>query len=93
MYGNMSRKFRTEQIDRFKFRVELVQAILIEHESESVRKFQGHHSTEKKARPTKRCVVSYKNNRTKETVFWGPECEAVLCVEECFEAFHTNLNF
>ena len=43
----MSRKFRTEQIDRFKFRVELVQAILIEHESESVRKFQGHHSTDK----------------------------------------------
>ena len=34
-------------IDHFKFRVELVQALLIEHQSESVRKFQGHHSTEK----------------------------------------------
>ena len=30
-----------------KFRVELVQAVLIEHGSESVRKFQGHHSTDK----------------------------------------------
>jgi len=35
------------KIDHFKFRVELVQALLIEHQSESVRKFQGHHSTEK----------------------------------------------
>jgi len=74
------------KIDHFKFRVELVQALLIEHASENVRKFQGHYSTdknvpqlverhfperipptEKKARPTKRCVVCYKNNRRKET--------------------------
>ena len=33
--------------DNFKFRVELVQALLIENQSESVRKFQGHHSTDK----------------------------------------------
>jgi len=33
------------KIDHFKFRVELVQALLIEHQS--VRKFQGHHSTDK----------------------------------------------
>jgi len=76
-----------------------------------VRKFQGHHSTDKnvprllekhfteripptgkKARPA-RCVVCYKNNRRKETVFWCPECEAALCVEECFKAFHFKLNF
>jgi len=100
------------KIDHFKFRVELVQALLTEHESESVRKFQGHHSTDKnvprllerhfperipptlkKARPTKRGVVWYKNNKRKETVFWCPECEAALCVEECFKAFHTKLNF
>ena len=49
--------------------------------------------TEKKARPTKRCTVCYKNNRRKETVFWCPECEAALCVEESFKAFHTKLNF
>ena len=35
------------KMDHFKFRVELVQALLIEHQSESVRKFQGHHSTDK----------------------------------------------
>ena len=35
------------KIDHFKFRVELVQALLIEHGTESVRKFQGHHSTDK----------------------------------------------
>ena len=81
--------------DHFKFRVELVQALLTARGS--VRKFRGHHSTdknmprllerhfperipltEKKARPTKRCVVCYKNNRRKETVFWCPECEAAL---------------
>jgi len=33
--------------DHFKFRVELLQALLIEHGSKSVRKFQGHHSTDK----------------------------------------------
>jgi len=36
------------KIDHFKLRVELVQALLIEHQSENVRKFQGHHSTDKK---------------------------------------------
>ena len=33
--------------DHFKFTVELIQALLIEHGSESIRKFQGHHSTDK----------------------------------------------
>jgi len=70
------------KMDHFKFRVELVQVLLIEHQSESVRKFQGHHSTdknvpriderhfperitptEKKGRPTKRCVVCYKKTQ------------------------------
>ena len=49
--------------------------------------------TEKNARPTKRCVVCYKSNRRKETVFWCPKCEAALCVEESFKAFKTKLNF
>jgi len=48
---------------------------------------------EKKARPTRRCVVCNKNNRRKETVFWCPKCEAALCVEEGFKAFYTKLNF
>jgi len=35
------------KIDHFKFRVELVQPLLIEHASENIRKFQGHYSTDK----------------------------------------------
>ena len=35
------------KIDHFKFRVELVQTVLTQHQSESVRKFQDHHSTDK----------------------------------------------
>ena len=35
------------KIDHFKSTVEMVQALLIEHGSESFRKFQGHHSTDK----------------------------------------------
>jgi len=98
------------KIDYFKFRVELVQALLIEHASENVWKFQGHYSTDKnvprlerhfpeRISPTKkrpgqqRCVVCYKNNRRKGTVFWCPKCQAALCVEKCFMAFHTKLNF
>jgi hypothetical protein len=38
---------RQNKIDYLKFRVELVQALLIEHAIGSVRKFQGHHSTDK----------------------------------------------
>jgi hypothetical protein len=38
------------KIDHFKFRVELVQALLIEHGSKSVRNFQGQHSTDKMCR-------------------------------------------
>jgi len=99
------------KIDHFKFRVELVQALLIEHgrvsgnfkaiipQTKMCHDFlkdifqKEYHQQKKKARPTKRCVVCYKNNRRKETVFWCPECEAALCVEERFKAFHTKLNF
>jgi len=42
--------------------------------------FQKKYHRQKKRSATKRCVVCYKNNRRKETVFWCHECEAVLCV-------------
>jgi hypothetical protein len=35
------------KIEHFKCRVELVKALLIEHGRESVRNFQGHHSSDK----------------------------------------------
>jgi hypothetical protein len=37
----------TKELDHFKLRAELVQALFIGHQSESVRKFQGHHSAAK----------------------------------------------
>jgi hypothetical protein len=50
-------------------------------------------STEKKSRPTKHCVVFYKQGTRKETVFWCPDCEDGLCVEGCFKTYHKKLNF
>ena len=100
------------KMEHFKFRVDLIQALLIERGSETDRTVQGRHSsdknvprllkrhcsarippTEKKARPTKRCVVCCKHNKRKETVFWCPDCQAGPCVEGCFTTFHTKLNF
>ena len=49
------------KIDHFKFRIELVQALLIEHQSGSVTKFQGHHSTDKKCAAPCRKTFSGKN--------------------------------
>jgi len=55
--------------------------------------FQKEYHRQKKRPGQQRGVVCYKNNRRKETVFWCPECEAALCVEESFKAFQTKLNF
>jgi hypothetical protein len=98
--------------DHLKFRVDLVQALLVEHGRGVERKVSGRHSsnktvprlikrhfperippTEKKAKPTKRCAVCYKQGKRRETVFWCPDCEAGLCVEGCFRTYHTKLNF
>ncbi|PSN52100.1 hypothetical protein C0J52_04339 [Blattella germanica] len=47
--------------------------------------------TQKKARPTRRCVVCNKNNKRKETVYWCPDCESPLCMDNCFKTYHTNM--
>ena len=52
--------------DRFKFRVELVQALLTEHGSESVRKFQGHHSIEKMCCDFLKDIFQKEYNRQKK---------------------------
>jgi hypothetical protein len=49
--------------------------------------------TERKSRPTKRCVVCYKKKRRRETVFWCPDCVVGLCVEGCFKTYHTKLSY
>ena len=54
------------KIDHFQFRVELVQALLIEHQSESVRKFQGHHSTDKNVRRLLKDIFQKEYHRQKK---------------------------
>ncbi|PSN50037.1 hypothetical protein C0J52_03287 [Blattella germanica] len=47
----------------------------------------------KKARPQRRCVVCTKNKRKKDTVYWCRNCDVGLCLEVCFEDYHTKLNY
>ena len=54
------------KIDHFKFRIELVQDPLIEHQSESVRKFQGHHSTDKNVRRLLKDIFQKEYHRQKK---------------------------
>ena len=54
------------KIDNFKFRVELVQALLIQHGSGSIRKFQGHHSTEKMCRDFLKDIFQKEYHRQKK---------------------------
>jgi len=55
--------------------------------------FQKEYHRQNKARPARRLVMCYINNRRKETVLSFHECEAALCVEEGFKAFQTKFNF
>jgi hypothetical protein len=48
--------------------------------------------TEKEARPQRRCVVCQKHGKRKDTVYWCDACDVGLCVE-CFQDYHTKLNF
>lgn len=49
--------------------------------------------TGKKSRPQRRCVVCSSHGKRRDTVYWCPECEAGLCLEECFKTYHTKTNF
>jgi hypothetical protein len=49
--------------------------------------------TGKKARPHRKCVVCAREGQRKETQYWCSECEAPLCLEGRFNAYHTLLNF
>ena len=46
--------------------------------------------TEKKQHPTRRCVVCYSLKKRKETTFWFKECVKPLCVDPCFDLYHTK---
>jgi len=49
--------------------------------------------TEKKSKPTRRCVVCSKHGKRRETVYHCRDCDVALCVDECFEDYHTKKNF
>jgi hypothetical protein len=55
------------KIDHFKFRVELVEALLIEHQSEGVRKFQGHNSTDEMCRALLKDIFRKEYHRQKKS--------------------------
>jgi hypothetical protein len=48
--------------------------------------------SEKKARPRRRCVMCQKRGKRKDTVYWCNACDIGLCME-CFQDYHTKLNF
>jgi hypothetical protein len=49
--------------------------------------------TGKKAKPQRKCVVCTKHRERRESIYWCSECEAGLCLDECFKSYHTNLSF
>ena len=85
------------KIDHFKFRVELVQALLIEHQRESVRKYQGHHSTDKNVQ---RLVERHFPERIPPTEKKGKAnkevCSVIKTIEgrrQCFGAPNVKLPY
>ena len=48
-------------------------------------------SSEKRARPLRRCVQCQREKRKKKSSFWCPKCKVGLCVAPCFRLWHTKL--
>jgi hypothetical protein len=46
-----------------------------------------------KYRPQRRCIVCTNHGRKKMSVYCCEECDVGLCMEDCFEAYHTKLNY
>jgi hypothetical protein len=49
--------------------------------------------TGKKALPQRRCVVCSSHGRKKDTRYCCLKCDVGLCLEDCFEAYHTKLHY
>jgi hypothetical protein len=45
-----------------------------------------------KYRPQRKCVVCTKNGRKKTSVYCCEECDVGHCLEDCFEAYYTNIH-
>jgi hypothetical protein len=96
-----------KQIDQLAFRVNLVEALFhqftdTEHKvpgrragDNTIPQLQERHFIHKVPPPGKksasqrRCMVCTKNGRR----YCCLQCDVGLCLEECFEAYHTKLNF
>ena len=48
---------------------------------------------EGKRTAVRRSVVCSKNNKRKDTTYYCKECNAPLCVLECFQTYHTKKNY
>nr|XP_034195065.1 piggyBac transposable element-derived protein 4-like [Osmia lignaria] len=46
-----------------------------------------------KANPQRRCAVCTKHGRKKDTRYCCENCNVGLCLEECFEAYHTQMEY
>ena len=46
-----------------------------------------------KSKPQTRCVVRSKPGKKKTSVYFCQICEVGLCLEDCFELYHTKLNY
>ena len=46
-----------------------------------------------KSKPQRRCVVCTKHGKKKTSVHCYQICDMGLCLEDCFELYHTKLNY
>ncbi|XP_071439171.1 uncharacterized protein [Hetaerina americana] len=49
--------------------------------------------TGKKSRPQRRCQVCSARGKRRDTVYWCPDCNTGLCLEDCFKIYHTEQYF
>ena len=46
-----------------------------------------------KSKPQRRCVVCSKHGKNKTSVYCCQICDVDFCVEDCFELYHTKINY
>jgi len=49
-------------------------------------------SKTEKSKPQSRCVVCSKHGKKKTSMYCCQICDVGLCLEDCFEMYHTKLN-
>jgi hypothetical protein len=97
-----------QKVDHLKFRIDLVEGLLVKHSmlhgmsghhdgNNTINRLTECHfpsisPTEKKCKPTRQCDVYSKHNKRRETVHYCEDCNVALCVDGCFEAYHTKKN-